>query len=295
LVRRDLIGIEEQLLERYPELDAHHAVARRAGAQEVTAVIGRFDAAGETDAEAFVGQVSLVQRTALEGYAASVRGLLPDDELARWITMRDALKLSAYDALLGDVDAPGAALLLDALEAVPGDEVTFGDQATLDQMLAATVGRCECGYASSRVVPKRACYFCAHAITEAWNAEERRLLSRLPALREELDQLFQALVDRLAWIALNPEAEWSLVEHASRKAARGVARLNRAARGEIVEGALVSWLDLATDASHDYRPLVRSVAKRGKRTGLGAARLSALALPGNPEVKARMKKRAQTR
>ncbi|MDF2563074.1 MAG: hypothetical protein K0R99_4520 [Microbacterium sp.] len=295
MVRRDLIGIEEQLLERYPELAAHHAVARRAGAQEITAVIGRFDAAGETDAEAFVGQVSLVQRTALEGYAASVRGLLPDDEVARWITVRDALELSAYDALLGDVDAPGAALLLDALEAVPGDEVTYGDQATLDQMLAATAARCECGYASSRVVPKRTCYFCAHAITEAWNAEERRLLSRLPALREELDQLFKALADRLAWIALNPEAEWSLVEHASRKAARGVARLNRAARGEIVEGTLASWLDLATDASHDYRPLVRSVAKRGKRTGLGAARLSTLALPGNPEVQARMKKRAQTR
>lgn len=295
MVRRDLIGIEEQLLERYPELAARHAVARRAGAQGITAVIGRLDAAGETDAGTFVAQVSLVQRAAVEGYAASVRGLLPEGEVARWTAARDALKLNTYDALLTEVDAPGAASLLDGLEAVSEDEATYGGQATLDQMLAAVEDKCTCGYASSRVVPKRTCYFCAHAITEAWNTEERRLLSGLPALREELNRLFEALVERLAWIALDPEAEWSLVEHAGRKAARGVARLNRAARGQVVDGMLATWRELATEATHDYRPIARSAAKRWKRTGLGAARLSTLALPGNPEVKERIKKRAQQR
>lgn len=295
MARGDLVGIEEHLLERYPELAARHAAARRAGVQEITAVIARFDAAGEPDADAFVAQVSSAQRTALEGYAVSARGLLPAEDVARWIKVRDALKPSAYDALLGEVDAPGAALLLDGLEPVADKLVAFGDHATLEHMLAAAAGRCECGYASSRAVPKQTCHFCAHAIMAAWNTEERLLLSHLPALRGELDQLFEALAERLAGIALNPETEWSLVEHAGRKAARGVARLNRAARGQIVEGMLTSWRDLATDASHDYRPLVRSVAKRWKRTGLGTARLSTLTLHGNPEVKARMKKRAQTR
>lgn len=238
MVRRDLIGIEEQLLERYPELAALHAAAIRAGAREVTAVIDRFDAIGETDSEAFVAQVSVVQRAAVEAYAASVRGLLPESEVARWIAARDTMRLSTYDALLSDVRAPGVASLLYGLEAVPVDAVTCGDQATLDQMLAAVEDKCTCGYASSRVVPKRTCYFCAHAITEAWAAEERRLL---------------------------------------------------------VDGMLATWRELATHAAHDYRPIARSIAKRWKRTGLGTARLSTLTLPGNPEVKARMTERAQTR
>lgn len=120
-------------------------------------------------------------------------------------------------------------------------------------------------------------------------------LAAVPALREELNPLFKALVERLVWIALNPEAEWSLVEHAGRKAARGVARLNRAARGQFVDGMLATWRELATEATHDYRPIARSAAKRWKRTGLGAARLSTLALPGNREVTERMTERAQTR
>lgn len=295
MVPPDLIGIEEQLLERYPELAALHAAARRAGAREVAAVIDRFDAIGETDSEAFIAQVSLVQRAAVEAYAASVRGLLPEGEVARWIAARDTMKLSTYGALLSDVHAPGAVSLLCGLEAVPEDAVTCGDQATLDQMLAAVEDKCTCEYASSRVVPKRTCYFCAHAITEAWAAEERRLLAGVPALHEELNRLFEALVERLAWIALTPEAERSLVEHAGRRAARGVARLNRRERGQIVDGMLATWRELATQAAHDYRPIARSIAKGWKRTGLGTARLSTLTLPGNPEVKARMTQRAQTR
>lgn len=296
MVRRDLIGIEEQLLERYPELAAHHAVAKRAGVQEITAVVGRFDAAGELDAEAFVAQVSSAQRAALEGYAASVRGVLPVEELERWITARGALKLSAYDALLGEVDAPGAASLLDALEAVSDDEAASGDQATLDQMLAAIADRCTCGYAQTRVLPKQTCPFCAEAVAAAWRAEEGRVLARVPELQREVDGLLDSVVERMAELELARDGDtWALVERERGKARRRLARLNRAARKEIFDGMLTTWRELAAAASCDGRPVARSLARGSKRSGLGTARLSAVAQHGSAEVKARMREIVQTR
>jgi hypothetical protein len=294
--RRDLIGIEQQLIAQYPALADRHAEAARAGTEKIRALIERRDTTGDNDAEAFAAHVASIQRTALAGYAVSVRGLLPVDDVARWVHARDALKLSAYDALLGDVDAPGAASLLDALEAVPEGGTTSADQATLDQLLAAIVDRCECGYARTRVLPKQTCYVCAEAVTAAWTAEEHRVLSRLPGLRQELDALFDQLVDRLAQLEIKRDGDtWSLVESEHRQARRRLTRLNRAARQEVFEGMLTTWRELAAAASHDHRPVARSIAKGWKRSGLGTARLSALTLPGNDEVKARMKKRAQTR
>lgn len=208
---------------------------------------------------------------------------------------RDALRLSASDSLLREVDAPGAASLLDALEAVPDSGDASGDQATLDQALAAVVDRCTCGYASTRNLPKRTCYVCAQAVTATWDAEERRVLLRLPALREGVDGVLDALVDRLAEIKLDPAAEWSVVEHEQRKARRRLTRLNRSARAEIFDEMLMNWRELAATASHDSRPIARSVAKGAKRSGLGTAHLSVIALPGNALVKARATQRARTR
>ncbi|MGW9158923.1 MULTISPECIES: hypothetical protein [unclassified Microbacterium] len=293
--RYDLIGVETQLFERYPALADRHANAVHAGAAKIRGLIERTDAVRGMDADAFTEHVASIQRTALAGYAASVRGILPGEEVERWISARDALKLTAYDALLGEVDAPGAASLLDALEAVNDAGTASGDQTTLDQALDAVVDRCSCGYASTRNLPKRTCYVCAQAVTAAWNAEERRVLLRLPAVRQEVDRLLDELVDRLAEIKLNPAAEWSVVEHAQRKARRRLARLNRAARNEIFDEMLTTWRELAVAASHDSRPIARSVAKGAKRSGLGTARLSAVALPGNAVVEERAKKRAQTR
>lgn len=296
MIRQELIGIEEQLMEQHPALADCHAAAARAGTDRIRDLIERRDTAGDTDAEAFAQHLGSIQRSALAGYAASVRGILPADDLARWISARGALKLSDYDALLGEVDAPGAASLLDSLEAVPEAETTFGDLATLDQMLAAIVDKCTCGYARTRVLPKQTCYHCAEAITAAWMAEEGRVLTRVPELRRELDGLFDLLVDRLAQLELKRDGDtWSLIEHERRKARRQLARLNRAARTEIFDGMLTTWRELAVAASHDHRPVARSLAKGWKRSGLGTARLSTLTLQGNPEVKERMKKRAQTR
>lgn len=293
--RRELIGIEEQLFAQYPALVERHAEAARAGAEKVRALVERRDAAGDTDAEAFAEHVALVQRTALAGYAVSVRGLVPVDDVTRWIRARDALKLSSYDAPLSEVDAPGAASLLDALEAVP-QETVFDDQATLDQMLAAIADRCECGYARTRTLAKKTCYFCAEAVTAAWTAEERRVLTRLPGLRPEVDGLIDALVDRLAQLEIKRDGDtWSLIESELRRARRGLARLNRAARQEIFDEMLTSWRALASVAVRDHRPAARSVAKGWKRSGLGTARLSAVAVPGNDEVKARITQRAQMR
>lgn len=294
--RAELVGIEEQLMAQYPTLAARHAEAAHAGAEKIRALIERRDATGDTDTEAFAQHVGSIQRAAVAGYAASVRGILPIEDVARWISARDALRLNAHDALLDEVDAPGVASLLDALEPVPADEAMFSDLATLDQMLAAVGDRCTCGYVRTRKVPAQTCPFCAEAVTAAWMADEGRVLTRLPELRRQIDELLDLLVDRLAQLELTRDGDtWSLIEHERRKARRQLARLNRAARTEIPDAMLTTWLELAAAAAHDYRPVPRSLAKRAKRSGLGTARLSTLTLQGNPEVEARMTKRAQTR
>ncbi|AZS39340.1 MULTISPECIES: hypothetical protein [Microbacterium] len=296
VARAELVGIEQQLMAQYPALADRHTAAARAGAERIRDLIERRDAVGDADAEAFAQHLGSIQRSAVAGYAASVRGIVQADDVARWISVRDALKLSAYDALLGEVDAPGAASLLDALEAVPEAGATVGELATLDQMLAAIDDKCTCGYARTGVLPKQTCYVCAEAITAAWMAEEDRILPRVPELHRELDELFDVLVDRLAQLELTRDGDtWALFEHERRKAQRQLARLNRSARKEIFDGMLTTWRELAAAASHDHRPIARSLAKGWKRSGLGTARLSTLTLQGNPEVKARMKKIAQQR
>ncbi|WP_315074048.1 hypothetical protein [uncultured Microbacterium sp.] len=293
--RYDLLGVEAQLFEQYPALADRHEKAARAGSEHIRGLIERSDAARGGDADAFAEHVASIQRSALASYAASVRGIVSVEDMVRWVRTRDALRLSAYDSLLREVDAPGAASLLDALEAVHDSGDASGGQATLDQALATVADRCTCGYASTRNLPKRTCYVCAQAVTAVWDAEEQRVLLRLPALREAVDGVLDALVDRLAEIKLDPATEWSVVEHEQRKARHRLTRLNRAARGEIFDEMLTNWRELATAASHDSRPIARSVAKGAKRSGLGTARLSAIALPGNALVESRAKKRAQQR
>lgn len=294
--RAELVGIEQQLMAQHPALADRHTAATRAGVDRIRDLIERRDAVGDTDAETFAQHVGSIQRSALAGYAASVRGILQADDVARWVSARDALKLSAYDALLGEVDAPGAASLLDALDAVPEVGTTVGDLATLDQMLAAIEDKCTCGYARTRLLPKQTCYVCAEAVTTAWMAEEGRVLTRVPELRRELDELFDRLVNRLAQLELTRDGDtWALIEHERRKAQRELARQNRSARKAIFDAMLTTWRELAAAASHDHRPIARSLAKGWKRSGLGTARLSTLTLQGNPEVRARMKKRAQQR
>lgn len=296
VARAELVGIEQQLMAQYPALADRHLAAARAGADRIRDLIERRDAVGDADAAAFAQHVVSIQRSAVAGYAASVRGILQAEDVARWISVRDALKLSAYDALLGEVDAPGAASLLDALEAVPEAGAPVGELATLDQMLAAIDDKCTCGYARTGVLPKQTCYVCAEAVTAAWMAEEDRILPGVPELHRELDELFDLLVDRLAQLELTRDGDtWALIEHERRKAQRQLARLNRSARKEIFDGMLTTWRELAAAASHDHRPIARSLAKGWKRSGLGTARLSTLTLQGNPEVKARMKKKAQQR
>lgn len=288
-VRSELIGIEHSLIARHPALAERHAEAVWGGREKIDALIERQGSRGR-GGDSFEESIVIVQRAALRDYALRVRGVLPTADVAEWVRVRDSLHLNSRDAVLAEIDAPGAASLLDALEAVPSELSSLSDDQTLEQQLSGIADRCKCGYAKTQTVPKDLCLLCADAVVSAWKAEERRVLTRLPGLRAELDLIFDALVERFAQIELDPDGDmWSVAEHARKQAVRDLSRANRAARRDLVEGMLTTWQQLASVAVHDPRPIPRSVIKKWKRSGLGAARLGSIVVPGSAEVKAQIR------
>lgn len=287
--RSDLIGVEHALIARHPILAERHAEAARAGRERIDALIARQDS-GHRGSDFFERDIVTVQRAALRDYALRVRGLLPAADVAEWVRVRDSLRLSPRDTVFAEIDAPGAASLLDALEAVPSEPSSLSDDTTLEQQLAGVADRCKCGFANSQTVQKGLCLLCAYAVIAAWKAEEERVLTRLPALRDELEMMFDALVERFAQIELDPDGDmWSVAEHERKKAGSRLARSNRAAQRDLVDGMLATWQQLAAVAAHDPRPIARSVIKKWKRSGLGTARLTSIVVPGNAEVKKRIR------
>lgn len=83
--RYDLLGVEAQLLEQYPALADHHEKAAQAGSGHIRGLIERTDAARGGDADAFAEHVASIQRSALASYAASVRGIVSVEDVARWV------------------------------------------------------------------------------------------------------------------------------------------------------------------------------------------------------------------
>ena len=288
-----LVADEEALLAHNPAVAEIHADAMRVGRESVLALIDAHDALRVSDEQRFNREVEELQRRSLVDYARRVHGLLAESEVASWQTKADSLSVNPRNDLLRRLGVPGAVLLLDAMEPVPDLELVTG---SFDEALAAIADRCGCGYATSRVVPRELCYVCATCISGAWRDEERRLLDRVPDLASELDLIFETLLDEVSdqWNARH-ENTWYIVAGIRRRAARKIARANKASREQLEQFDLSRWQELAALALRVPWPLVRSETKRWKHCGLGKARLSAIALEGNLEVQARMKERARTR
>ncbi|WP_102194578.1 hypothetical protein [Microbacterium aurantiacum] len=288
-----LVADEEAFLARNPEIGEIHADAVRAGRESVLALIDAHGALGASDERRFNREVEELQRRSLVDYARRVHGLLAETEVAPWRAEVDRLSSNPRNDLLRQVGVPGAVLLLDAMEPVPDPGPVTG---SFDEALAAIADRCTCGYARERVVPRTLCIVCSMAISEAWQVEERRLLDRLPDMAAELDQIIDAVIDRHADLWNAPQEGFSdLAAGIRRKALRRVARVNKAHRDAKAHQDPARWDELAALAVRDARPVVQGEAKRWRRSGWGTARMSAIALRDNAEVKARMAQKARIR
>lgn len=285
---------EAALLARNPAVATIHEDAVRVGRESIVEVIRAHESMRRDDVERFNREVQALQRRSLVDYALRVRGLLAEDDAGPWRQKVERRPAGARNDLLREVGVPGALLLLDAMEPVPDEPA---QASSLEEALARVADRCTCGYAKTRAVPRRLCLVCAMSINDAWLLEEQRLLERTPQLARELDAIFAPLLDRLADMRNAPMEGFSdLGASLRRKASGRIAKANRAHRGEKAQIVEATWEELAALAVLDPRPFPARDAKRWKRAGWGTARLSAIALEeGNPEVKARMKKRVQTR
>lgn len=285
---------EVALLARNEAVATIHEDAVRVGRASIAEVMGVHESMRRSDVERFNREVHALQRRSLVDYALRVRGLLAEDDAGPWRQKVERRPAGARNDLLREVGVPGALLLLDAMEPVPDEPA---QASSLEEALARVADRCTCGYAKTRAVPRRLCLVCAMSVNDAWLFEEQRLLERSPQLARELDAIFDPLLDRIADMRNSPMEGFSdLAASLRRKASGRIAKANRAHREVKAQGDDKSWQELAILAALDPRPFPAGDAKRWKRTGWGSARLSAVSLgEGNPEVKARMTKRAQTR
>lgn len=287
-----LAAHEEGLLARSGAIATIHAQAVADARAEVAALIDRYDVAGRADAARFESEAEQLQRRVLAAYTLRVDGRFSPEEFARWTTLVSALPPGPHRDLLTTAGAPGAASILNAAEPVP-DQPPIAN--SLEEALAANADICACGYATTRIVPRRLCYVCAMSISAEWVAEERRLLDRLPALASAVDAVFEVVLDKIADLRNAPEEGLGSREMSVRKRhAREIARLNKIHRDDKLSLDLTRWTELAELAALDIRPVSRQDAKRWKRWGLGTARMSAISLAGSPEVSERMKERARS-
>lgn len=203
----------------------------------------------------------------------------------RWASRLGPLPLDGPYGMVAQAGAPGGVLLADALEPTPDSPTTDG---SLDAELASRVRACLCGFAATRVVPGELCGACSVSVLEAWLAEERRLW-RLAPQHPELDRIIGVALDKIAWLRSDPTDGIAGVERAAvRRAGRRIGRMNRATNAQGGMPDVTLWESLAALATLDCRPITRSVAKRWRRRGLGAARLTAAIQVGSVEVAERM-------
>jgi hypothetical protein len=288
-----LAAHEERLLSRSGAIAAIHAEAVVDARAEVSSLIDRYDTARDADPAGFAADAAKLQQRVLAGYAQRVDGRFSPEVVAEWRALVAALPPGPHRDLLATAGVPGAAGVLNAAEPVPDAAPAAR---SLDEALAEYADKCTCGFATTRVVPRRTCYTCAMSITAEWVAEERRLLDRLPALASPIDEVFDALLDTIADLRNHPEEGLGSREMIARKRhAREIARLNKEHSDQKRLLDLAQWTELAELAVHDFRPASLHDAKRWKRWGLGTARMSAIALPGCAEVSERMKERARVR
>lgn len=158
------------------------------------------------------------------------------------------------------------------------------DPAPAENRIAAAAGRCVCGYAKTRVVPKRLCQPCATAVATAWEAEEQRLLQGASGLHAETVRILDEARSAIAKArAIGTDDAYSTEEALLFKARRALARANRRHRDEVSRLDLARWRELAALTACASMPTMAGEARRARRR-LGMAQLSRLALRGRPDA-----------
>ena len=289
MTRSEILGTEELLFDQNPRAAAVYAATADAGRSAIIALYERY---GEATDDATLARVdteleAIIARTLAE-YGRGASGLFGPEDLALW-TSKIRLVSGSYVGRAAAVGVPGALLLLDSLEDAELEGDGEGAFVSLDDTLANGAEYCQCGYASTRVVPEKFCFLCSGALLNEWKAEEDRLLARAPGVDADLTVVIDELLDTLATLHLD-SGESSAVASAIRKAGdTGVTRVNEARASEIAALDRARWDELAGLNGLGSVEVIRTHRKHWARWGLGAARVTSLAIRSSPELEERVR------
>ncbi|MGV8880836.1 MAG: hypothetical protein ACOH19_01670 [Rhodoglobus sp.] len=294
MTRTEVSGTEELLLARNPRAAAAYAAAAEAGRAAVVDLykqhVDLYKRYGAEPDDASLGRIdteleSIIARTLAE-YGRTASGLFSAEDLALW-TAKISRVTGSYVARATAVGVPGALLLLDSME--DAELAEDGAFVSLDDTLSNGAEYCQCGYASTRVVPGKLCFLCSQAVLNEWKAEERRLLARAPGADADLAGVIDGLLDGLANVYFSGGAS-SGVESAIRRAGdAGIARVNEARDGEIALLDRTWWNELAVLNGLSSIELIRTHRKYWARWGLGSAQATGLAIRSSPDLEKRMR------
>lgn len=157
---------------------------------------------------------------------------------------------------------PGALGVLNAMEGVPDPTPT---PAGPTAAFAAVADRCNCGYATTGVLPrKKTCMVCTTTVLEARHGGV-------------------------------PEFQFDAENRERSRFGRRLRRANKAQRTAIALLDTARWDELAEAAARGAMTAPRHDARRALKWGLGSARLCALARLDNSEIDDWAKKRLFTR
>ncbi|MBF4569102.1 hypothetical protein ITJ57_10030 [Plantibacter sp. VKM Ac-2880] len=289
----EILGTEELLLERNPRAAAVHEAIMATGREAVIALNERFDDPSDDAAmKRFDAELETIVERSISEYVRQARGLFSAEDVALW-TAKITRVPGSYVARAAAVGVPGALFLIEAIEEAESDEnSTF---VSLDDTLANIAGYCQCGYASSRIVPEQLCRLCSGGVLIAWKTEEDRIVATSPKVRSELRAVFDELLDELATIHLAAGDGSSETPARQRAGNAGITRVNETYAEEIALLDLTRWRELGELNQLSQIKAVNAHRKHWSRWGLGSARLATLAMQSDPEIQARMRRIAGSR
>lgn len=283
----EILGTEELLLQRNPRAAAVHQAIAAPGRAAVIALNERYDPADEMALDRLETELEAILKRSLDTYAREASGLFSAEDIELW-TAKVTRVSGSYVGRAAAVGVPGALLLIEAIEEAEAEEnTTF---VSLDNTLANGVEYCQCGFASSRIVPEQLCRLCSGAVLNEWKAEEDRLLTNSPKVRSDLQAVFDELLDELATIHLAPGDGSAAIPARRRAGDAHITRVNETYAAEIALLDLVRWRELSELNRLSQIAAVSAHRKYWSRWGLGSARVSTLAVKSAPEIQARMRK-----
>lgn len=289
----EILGTEELLLQRNPRAAAVHQAIVARGREAVIALNERFnDPSDDTAMKRLDTELEAIVERSVSEYVRQASGLFSAEDVELW-TAKVTRVPGSYVGRAAAVGVPGALLLMESVEEAESEEnSTF---VSLDDTLANIAGYCQCGYATSRIVPRQLCRLCSGGVLIAWRTEEDQVIATAPKVRSELHAVFEELLDELATIHL-ATGDASAETPARRRAGNaGITRVNETYAEDIAMLDVTRWRELSDLNQLSQITAVTAHAKHWSQWGLGSARLAMLAMQSDPEIQARMRRIAGSR